>query len=376
MILDEREISIMGKLFDEVNFSSKIYDFIEESKGEGEVYIFGAGSLAGTVIERLVQAEIHITGILVDHRYYKENSSIKGFTIYDWDSFVKPNGAITVIMGMSDMKRGLEIEKKSFVKKVVYPGCLSFECNMLLTKDFLKERIDDYERIFNMCADDKSKKVMIAWLNSCILTYNPIIFTACEDKAGYFNSAIFDFSTIESYVNIGAYTGDTIDEFMMKNEVFETIYGVEGDKDLAAYLREKYIGEKRIKIVEKIFWKNNESVSFSHVSNANSVGGTVNCSHGSRNNGISMTAVTMDDFFTVDRGKIDLISVAFRGEENVLQGAKKLIQRDHPIIIAKVGFERDCIIKVIDTIYSVSSEYKYYLRFKDNRTEELTVYAL
>lgn len=366
----------MGELINRVNFDCKIYDFIEEVSGEDEIYIFGAGSLAGTVIERLRKAGICIAGILVDHAYYKENSMMKEVCIYDWNCFLKANKVITVVMAMSDMKRGLEIEKKAFVKKVVYPGCLSFECNKLLTSNYLLEHIDDYERIFSLCADNKSRDVMLAWINSCISMYNPTIFPFCEGAVGYFNRLTFDFSEIKSYINIGAYIGDTIDEFMMKNEKFEIIYGVEGDKELSTYLREKYKGEKRIKIVDKIFWMCNESVSFSHVSNANSVGGTVNCLNDEGNGGGRRNTITMDDFFTIDRGKIDLISLAFRGEEKILQGAKGLIQRDHPMIIAKVGFERDCLIRVIDTIYNISPDYKYHMRFKDNRSEELTVYAL
>lgn len=361
----------MDKLAYRVNFSTKVYDFIEELKGEDNIYIFGAGSLADTVLERLKIYGICCEGALVDRKYYKINSTVNGIRVYEWESFVADKDII-VVMAMSDMKRGLEIGKKEFVKKIVYPGNVGFESDKLLNQQYLNQNIKKYEEVYDKLSDKESEEILVAYLNSCISQYNPLIFPLCEKKAGYFNRISLRFMQIRTYINIGAYTGDTIDEFKEVNNTFERIYAVEVELALAQYLEKKYSEDKRITVISKAFWNKEGSLVLTQCDNANSVG----CVIKNSGNGNKVDCTTMDKYFTECKGKIDLISIALRGQENVLNGAGELITRDHPMIIAKVGFERDGVLKVVNTIYNIDSSYVFFLRFKDNRAEELTVYAV
>lgn len=361
----------MNQLKNKINLHANLYDFINELKGENNIYIFGAGSLADTVTMKLEKLGIHCVGAFVDKKYYKKNTVINGIIVYEWDSFV-PSEDIVVVMAMSNMKRGLEIEKKEFVSKVVYPGCVGFENDKLLDKEFLKENFFRYEDLLSKFADRKSEEILSAWINSCISQYNPLIFPLCEENVGYFNRINLQFSEVKSYINIGAYTGDTIDEFLQVNSTFNIIYAVEIDKEFASYLEKKYSNDKRITVVKQAFWNKEGEIILSQCDNANSVGGVIKSS----GDGNKIKCLTLDQYFADHNEKIDLLSIALRGQENVLEGGKHLIRREHPMIMAKVGFERDGIIKVINTIYEIDSSYVFYLRFKDNRAEELTVYAV
>lgn len=361
----------MIELREKINLKADVYDFIEELGTKNGIYIFGAGSLADTVSAQLNSMGIQCAGAFVDKKYYKSNTVINGITVYEWDSFV-PDEDIVVVMAMSDMKRGLEIEKKKFVSKVVYPGCVGFESDKLLDKEFLVQNISQYEDLLNKLADKKSNEVLAAWLNSCITRYNPLIFPLCEEEVGYFNRIQLCFPEIKSYLNIGAYTGDTIDEFLQINDICDMIYAVEIDETLASYLEKKYAEDKKISVVRQAFWNKEGEIVVAQCDNANSVGGVIKNS----GNGSKMKCITLDQYFVEAKIKVDLLSIALRGQENVLEGGAQLIKREHPIIIAKVGFERDGVIKVINTIYKIDSSYTFYLRFKDNRAEELTVYAV
>lgn len=363
-------IKVSG-LENKIDFQIERYDFIEEIKGENCIYIFGAGSLADTITVKLRECGIHCFGALVDKKYYKGGATVNGIKVYEWESFV-PECNIVVVMAMSDMKRELEIEKREFVKKVVYPGCVGFENDKLLDESYLRENLGQYEDMLKKLADISSKEILSTWINSCLSRYNPMIFPFCNDKVGYFNRIDLQFSEIGSYINIGAYTGDTIEEFLLVNNMYDRIYAIEIDEKMNSYLERKYKNDKRINVVKKAFWNYEGEIIVAQCDNANSVGSIIKNS----GNGNRIKCITLDQYFTEDKGKIDLISIALRGQENVLAGGGKLIKRDHPMIVAKVGFERDGVIKVINTIYEIDSSYAFYLRFKDNRTEELTVYAV
>lgn len=102
----------MIELREKINLKADVYDFIEELGTKNDIYIFGAGSLADTVSTKLNSLGIQCAGAFVDKKYYKSNTVINGITVYEWDSFV-PDRDIVVVMAMSDMKRGLEIEKRN-----------------------------------------------------------------------------------------------------------------------------------------------------------------------------------------------------------------------------------------------------------------------
>lgn len=354
----------------------KQYDWIKECREENPVYIFGAGSLAKTIIELLHANGINPMGVFVDHKYYKAGAALMDIPVYDWDEF-ESQDRLAVVMGMSDARRGLEISKRSCIEKVIYPACLSFEKDKLLTYDYIMNNLEILDWIYDKCADHKSREVFESWIQACVTLYTPTIFPFCEAKVGYFNNGLIDFSKIKTYVNFGAYTGDTVEEFLAVTSDYKKIYAMEGDTSLVHMLKKKFSDNEKIQVIERVFWDKIEKVDFSHIEGTNSVGGTAKSLKSETEIGVATD--TFDHYVENEwdlNQTVDLISICFRGEENVFRGAKNTIRRDHPVLVAKVGFERDCLYKVMKTIDDIDPSYKYYLRFKDNRIDELSVYAI
>ncbi len=356
-----------------IDLDQKIHDYIEEARTYDEIYIFGAGSYGKSVYNELSKKGVKIEGMIVDHEFFS-GKDMGDVNIIDFFDF-KPKGErVCIVIGMSDMKRGLEIEKLPYVDKVVYPTGLSMEKEKGISSEYISENIEKYSIVYDRLADSKSRDVLVSYLNASIARYNPIIFPICEDKRGYFNNNLFEWQNIKCFINVGAYNGDTIDEFNMVCNGYKKIYAIEGDEEFLPILRKKYESYGRIIIDTQWFWDDITGIEVASWSDkgTNSVGRYILEETEER----LYKTNTLDNYFMDKADKIDLISVAIRGQEKILVGGSNVIRRDKPILVMKVGFDRDGIIRAMETISNIHDRYSMFLRYKDNKTEEMTLYAV
>ena len=161
------------------------------------------------------------------------------------------------------------------------------------------------------------------------------------------------------YVDIGAYTGDTIVNYINTFLQYKKIYAYEitdesikiMQKNLKNYPNIIY---KKTAIMDRtsIFYMNDNSIS----SSANKVS----------NIGIKQILSTSLDKDIKE--KIDIIKIDIEGnEEKALNGAINHIKKDTPILDIAVYHNHNDLWKIPKLIYSINDKYKYFLRYFGNK---------
>lgn len=108
----------------------------------------------------------------------------------------------------------------------------------VFSKEDMEGRKEAYQMIYDILADDLSKKCMISYLNARIKNDKSCVFPCYEREQTYFDNTVFQVSEGDNYIDIGAYTGDTIQLFYEAcNGKPGKIWTFEGDGSLEPTIR-------------------------------------------------------------------------------------------------------------------------------------------
>ena len=229
-------------------------------------------------------------------------------------------------------------------------------------KIFLKELYDNL-------GDQHSKGSFIAYLLSKTrqdMKYLPPIF----EKIQYFPKGIFEFTDNESYFDCGAFTGDTIADFLKAaGGSYRHIWAAEPDssnyKRLIQYIEEQKLTD--IDVVNKGIYGFAGKLPF-------------------REDGsmLSMISDDADGFIEVDTidnisaGKpVTYIKFDVEGAELMaLKGAELTIRRYKPILGISVYHKERDLIDIPAYIKEIAPEYKFYFRVHKKLAIDTVLYAL
>ena len=229
-----------------------------------------------------------------------------------------------------------------------------------LRAEVLKNHVDDFDNLFDKLGDYRSKKVLYGilnyWYNS---DFNALGSAREENYSQYFDLDLIKPVAEEVYVDVGAYTGDTILNYINTYGIYKKIYAYE-------------ITESSIKIMQ------NTLKDFANIDIRKLALKDINGDMHVTTNSISASANTVTDegeekvkCVTLDddlKEKITLIKMDIEGsEEKALIGATNHIKNDTPKLLISVYHNHDDLWKLPKLINTINDNYTFYLRYFGNR---------
>lgn len=220
----------------------------------------------------------------------------------------------------------------------------------------------------NMLEDEESKKAFDFAVHQkrTFCCYKPFSYAK-----QYFDRDIIKFSADEVFVDCGAFTGDTIIEFIdsLKKQninAYKKIYAFECDGKNIKKMKET-IANENIAIIERGCWSEKTVLRFADGNGANSQLGNV---------GETLVAVdTIDNIVLND--VVTFIKMEIEGSElEALKGAKNTISKFKPKLAICVYHKKDDMILIPKYIKSLNSDYKFYLRNYSSNGCEIVLYAI
>ena len=334
-------------------------------KSKLPVVVWGKGDLANNVI-RLLQDE----GINVEYIYININSSnektINGVTVIN--NLNVFDTKINLVMGHSRYEYASDIKEKNSIIEEVYMFSNPFSSHDRITSSaFVNENIDRFQEIFDLLEDDLSRNNLVAYINS---RCNKDVDYICSYDNNYFNNSVFSISNEESYVDIGAYDGDTIRLFLGEADgKYKDIFAIEPEpnayKKLQNYLYTNNITAKSYNMgcynsrTELIF--DNSKDTSSRIINSG--------------DGIRIPVDELDNILYDKR--ISLLKIAQQGPvKAILEGAKNILFEQKPKLAVVVGLDVYHLLDIPNVIKKIKPEYKIYLRFLGKLPSRLTMFAI
>jgi FkbM family methyltransferase len=169
----------------------------------------------------------------------------------------------------------------------------------------------------------------------------------------YFKSPILPLlGEHETLLDGGVHLGQTIESFIEKiNNKYEKIYAFEPDKTNLQTTKEKF-QDRRIVYSGNALYKKSTTLAFRDgLGSASKID----------DNGLKVQAVMIDDLNI----KPTIIKLHIEGSElEVLEGAKKTIEKCHPILMVLADHCEDGLYKIPQFIYNLP-EYKLYFNLHD-----------
>jgi FkbM family methyltransferase len=189
----------------------------------------------------------------------------------------------------------------------------------------------------------------------------------------YFTETVYSLRDDEVLVDCGAYDGDTVREFhhALKKQIghvlFEQIYAFEPNHKPFFALVKNTENQESITCIQRGVWNEPAELRFS--------GDKARSSKIDNDGDVVINVDPMDTMLGIQR--VSIIKLDLEGAElQALQGAKKLIRRNVPVIAVCVYHKNDDLFTIPGFIDSLALPYHYYLRAHESKSGELVLYCI
>ncbi len=328
--------------------------------------MYGAGSYAIDVNKLLIKQGVKVDAFCVDDEYFQDNLFVDGIKVDKIGTICKRYTNFNMVIGFADYRKARQ--KMAVVKEIddlIFidaPHSLEF-----LDYNYVINNQKEFETTLNLLEDQRSKDVLIAYLNAKICGLPDGLYEMAQFNP-YFNDLI-KLTDGEVFVDCGAYDGDTIRAFYKNvNGKYNKIYAFEPDnvnfESLKSYLMNKKI--ENVCLVNKGCWDRKTTLLFSSDGNMTSQ---------VQNEGsVAIEVDSIDN--VVGLNNVTFIKMDIEGSElAALRGCANTIKREKPKLAICVYHKPEDLITIPQYIKNLVPEYRLYLRHHQFISWETVLYA-
>lgn len=197
-----------------MNFNLDEFSVWEKLKNSKEpIVMYGTGNGADKVLDVLLEKGIEISGVTASSTFVR-NRSFRGFQVMPLSYFEEKFSSFTVIVtfGTSIPDVMENIYKIAENHQVLVP-VVPVTGTEVFDRAFLEKHREEIDLSYNLMADDFSKEIFAGYVNFLFGGELSVLKEITTPETEAFNS-ILKLSQEESYIDIGAYRGDTVDTFL------------------------------------------------------------------------------------------------------------------------------------------------------------------
>ena len=221
----------------------------------------------------------------------------------------------------------------------------------------LKNRWGLIEEFYHSLSDFRSKDILIMILENWLSFHFGRIQKVKEyNFKSYFDMDLLKVSEEEVFVDLGAWKGDTIDDYMATygKSRFKKIYSYEILKDNIDLLEKRFSEDKRI-IIRPVGVSDQKGIMYL------SDNGTTDAQALVEEGKTRVETVTLDEDI---EEKITFLKMDIEGAEKAaIRGAKRHLQEDKPKLAISIYHSNEDLVDIFWLIRQIQPDYKFYLRY-------------
>ena len=223
--------------------------------------------------------------------------------------------------------------------------------------DSLKDHLDDFVHLYSKLGDYRSKLVLYGIMSNWYQYDFDYLNRSIEKNYGhYFDLDLIEPEEDELIVDLGAYTGDTILDYIYTygENSYKKIYAFDITEESLIKLRENTSRYPNI-IAKKRSISDKSGITYVRKSEVdNSANTTVDYGE------MEVLETTLDEEV---KEKITILKMDIEGgEQKALRGATEHIKNDHPKLLISVYHNVRDIFEIPNMIEQIDSSYQFYLR--------------
>ena len=221
------------------------------------VVLYGTGDGADKVLARLAETGVPVSGIFASDEFVR-GQQFHGFTVRTYSELLALRETVIVLIAFaSELPDVLErFYKLASVHETYAPHVPVFSGEETVTAAWIKKYERELQTVYERLADAVSRETFASVLNyklSGKLSY----LQACTTNRAEDLRTIFSFGGEETYLDLGAYNGDTVQEFLqLTRGRYKKIVALEPDpknfKKLTDFVRQNEL--KHITCLQAGVW--------------------------------------------------------------------------------------------------------------------------
>ncbi len=318
---------------------------------EKPIVLYGMGNGADKIIRVLEQYGIEFEGVFASDGFVRDKL-FHGHKITSYSALKEKFGEMIVLLCFgSERPEVIENVKRIASEQELYTPDVPVIESQLFTKAYYEQNREAFDFVFEHLADDISRKTFENTIKYKISGRIDYLFD-CEVSPDEPYQSFLNLSKNETFLDLGAYTGDTVADFVGRVGEYKKIIACE--PDLKSY-KKLIINTESLKNVTAI----NAAVSDACQKSLFGM-------RGGRNSGV-LGGKTEIEFLTVDKiaqkDNITYIKMDVEGEElRVIKGAENTILRDKPKMLVSCYHRTEDLITLPKAVYNIRCDYKIYMR--------------
>lgn len=315
------------------------------------IVLYGMGNGADKIISVLEKYDIKISGVFASDGFVRKKI-FHGFEVTDYKTAKQNFGDMIVLVcfGTSLPDVIANIKRISSEQELYAPDVAVYG-DTLFNLEFVQENAERLKRIYNLLADDTSKKVFENAVRYKLTGDIKYLFE-CETPPEEVYQNLLKLGSGETYFDLGAYRGDTVAEFLSFVSGYKKIVAVE--PDFKTY-------NKLCTATENLKDILNINACISDV-----LGDTTFNMNGSRGSSIgygekvikSVTVDALSEKFTPTYLKMDIEGA----ELSALKGAKNTVTQFKPKMQIATYHRSEDLFLLPETVLDFRKDYTIYLR--------------
>lgn len=338
-----------------LEFITEKNDVWENMRSCGKpLVLYGMGNGADAILDRMAAENLQAAAVFASDEFVR-GQNFRGFTVEHYANIKERLGDFAVVIAFaSELPDVLARFKALADKHIVFaPHLPLYAGSEAVDKAWLSKYAERLQAVYERLADEQSRRVFANVLNYK-LSGKPQYLWECETERFDDLKQLFAFTEAESYLDLGAYDGDTVREFLsLTDGRYTKITAVEADRRNYRKLCAKTEGLAALRTVEAAVWDEDTELEFSDS------GGRQSTLIGAHKRMVK--AVKMDNLLGEE--PVTYIKMDVEGaEKQALLGLKEHILRDKPkMFIAAYHYDND-FFALPELIWQLRPDYKIYLR--------------
>ena len=321
------------------------------------ILIYGMGNGADKIINVFSKYGIEYSDVFASDGFVRGHS-YRGKTVISYSEACKkyPNGFDIVVSFGSKLPNVIDRIYSLTKNHNVYAPDVEVCGEELFCEEFFDAHLEEIYNAREAFEDEESKKVFDNVIRYKL--FGSLRYLKVTEYSEKECDALLNTDKYESYLDLGAYNGDTIKKYSSLCKNLKEIYAFEPDKrnykKLLAYC--ETIATPKICALNYAAYSQDTTLCFSASGNRNSTA----ISNGSfEHKTIKIEAKAPDSVLS----KIDFIKYDVEGlEYQALLGSKKLIQASEPDLLVSMYHKSEDVFKLPLLVKELNSNYSLYLR--------------
>lgn len=193
------------------------------------IVLYGMGNGADRILDVMEARGIVASGVFASDGFVR-HQTFRGFTVCSYDELKEQFGDMIVLIGFGTHRQEvLENIRRVMGEQEVYVPDVPVAGETLFDSAFLECHRNEFEKVYSMLADEFSRKTFKNIIHAKLSGEIRPLFD-CETTSEEAIS-LLGLSDHEGYLDLGAYTGDTVERFLTTvHGKYDHIVAVEPDQ--------------------------------------------------------------------------------------------------------------------------------------------------